>query len=85
MRCFPRAVVLLAFLIAVTAGADPLPAPPAPKPSPADAVRVQPRGSGFDPNSVEEEALQERIKTFNEKQDRQDAEIDRKLRICRGC
>jgi hypothetical protein len=85
MRCFPRAVVLLAFLIAVTAGADPLPAPPAPKPSPADAVRVQPRGSGLDPNSVEEEALQERIKTFNEKQDRQDAEIDRKLRICRGC
>jgi hypothetical protein len=46
---------------------------------------VQPRGNEFMPNSVAEDALQKRITDFNRKLEGLDADLDKKLKICRGC
>ncbi|WP_354106766.1 hypothetical protein [Bradyrhizobium sp. LB14.3] len=51
----------------------------------AESVHVQPRGSTFMPNSIAEDTLQRRITDFNQKQQGLDAELDKKLKICRGC
>jgi len=59
--------------------------PSAAEVSSAAAVHVQPRGSGFSPNSDEERLVQQRVTDFNETQRRQDESFDRKLVICRGC
>jgi hypothetical protein len=53
--------------------------------SSAAAVRVQPRGNTFTPNSMEEKTVQKRITDFNEMQRREDESFNRKLIICRGC
>jgi hypothetical protein len=66
------------------AAASPTP-PSATEVSSAAAVHVQPRGSGFSPNSGEERIVQQRITDFNETQRRQEESFDRKLIICRGC
>ena len=82
-----RSSSLLFSLVAIplTALADPVAAPSSSEPSTAESVHVQPRGSTFMPNSMAEDALQKRITDFNQKQQELDAELDKKLKICRGC
>ncbi|APG15654.1 hypothetical protein ABIB94_003083 [Bradyrhizobium sp. JR7.2] len=81
-----RSSLILSFAaIPLTALADPLPAPSPKAPSPAETVQVQPRGNEFMPNSVAEDALQKRITDFNRKLEGLDADLDKKLKICRGC
>lgn len=81
-----RSSLILSFAaIPLTALADPLPAPSPKAPSPAESVHVQPRGNAFMPNSVAEDALQKRITDFNQKQEGLDADLDKRLKICRGC
>ncbi|WP_249156082.1 hypothetical protein [Bradyrhizobium japonicum] len=46
---------------------------------------MQPRGNEFLLNSLAEDALQKRITDFNRKQEGLDADLDKKLKICRGC
>lgn len=78
-------LILSIAAIPLTALADPA-APPSPKePSGIESVHVQPRGRTFMSNSLAEEALQKRISDFNRKQEELDAELDKKLKICRGC
>lgn len=50
-----------------------------------ESVRVQPRGHVFAPNSAEDDAVQKQLSIFNAKQQLLDAELDRKLNICRRC
>ncbi|MBR0738989.1 hypothetical protein JQ581_18805 [Bradyrhizobium liaoningense] len=71
--------------IPLSALADPVPAPSPKAPSTAESVHVQPRGSAFMPNSPVEDELQKRITDFNRKQEELDADLDKKLKICRGC
>lgn len=93
MRLLPRAVVFSAFLVmSLAAMAEPPFATAPPKaPSTAESagavesVHVQPQPSDFAPNTAQEAAVQERLTSFNLKQDLLDTEFDRKLRICRGC
>jgi len=81
-----RSSLILSFAaIPLTALADPVPAPSPKAPSPAENVQVQPRGNEFMPNSVAEDALQKRITDFNRKLEGLDADLDKKLKICRGC
>ena len=81
-----RSSLILSFAaIPLTALADPVPAPSPKAPSPAESVQVQPRGNEFMPNSLAEDALQKRITDFNRKQEGLDADLDKKLKICRGC
>jgi hypothetical protein len=78
-------LILSIAAIPLTALADPV-APPSPKEqSGMESVQVQPRGRTFMSNSLAEEALQKRISDFNRKQEELDAELDKKLKICRGC
>jgi hypothetical protein len=80
-----RSSLILSFAaIPLTALADPVPAPPK-APSTAESVQVQPRGNAFMPNSPAEDTLQKRITDFNRKQEGLDADLDKKLKICRGC
>jgi hypothetical protein len=53
--------------------------------NPPSPVHVQPRGSGFDPNSGAAQAVQKRTTDFNEMQKIHEQSFDRKLLICRGC
>ena len=53
--------------------------------NPPSPVHVQPRGSGFDPNSDAAQAVQKRITDFNEVQRIQEESFNRKPLICRGC
>ncbi|WP_354213004.1 hypothetical protein [Bradyrhizobium sp. JR3.12] len=46
---------------------------------------MQPRSDEFMPNSTAEDAVQRRIADFNRKQEGLDADLDKKLKICRGC
>ncbi|MET4115457.1 hypothetical protein ABIB85_001855 [Bradyrhizobium sp. JR1.5] len=81
-----RSSLILSFAaIPLTALADPLPAPSPKAPSPAESVQVQPRSDEFMPNSTAEDAVQRRIADFNRKQEGLDADLDKKLKICRGC
>ena len=81
-----RSSLILSFAaIPLAALADPVAAPSPEEPSTVESVHVQPRGRTFMPNSLAEEALQKRIGDFNRKQEELDAELDRKLKICRGC
>lgn len=81
-----RSSLILSFAaIPLTAWADPVPAPSSKAPSTAESVQVQPRGNVFMPNSPAEDALQKRITDFNRKQEGLDADLDKKLKICRGC
>jgi hypothetical protein len=81
-----RSSLILSFAaIPLTALADPVPAPSPKAPSAAESVQVQPRGNEFMPNSTAEDALQKRITDFNRKQEGLDADLDKKLKICRGC
>jgi len=54
-------------------------------PSFSDIVRVQPRGPTFMPKSAEDSGIQRRLSIFNEKQGLEDLDLDKKLKICRGC
>ena len=87
MNLIPKAIFFCTFSIApLTAIAETQSVPPPPKTQEApDTVRVQPRGSTFAPNSPEENAVQDRIRIFNERQQTQDEALDKKLKICRGC
>lgn len=78
-------LILSLAAIPVTALADPIAAPSPKEPSAVENVHVQPRGRTFMLNSLAEEALQKRISDFNRKQEELDAELDKKLKICRGC
>ena len=49
------------------------------------AVHVQPRGSGFNPNSDEAKVVQKVITDFDEVQRAENVAFDKKLIICRGC
>jgi len=82
-----RVTVLVAFTFTpLAAMAEPLSVtPPGASVGVAESVHVQPRGSTFAPNSVEEDAIQKRITIFNVRQRLLDAWFDRKLTICRGC
>jgi hypothetical protein len=81
-----RSSLILSFAaIPLTALADPAPAPSPKASSPAESVQVQPRGSEFMPNSLAEDAVQKRITDFNRKLEDLDADLDKKLKICRGC
>jgi hypothetical protein len=82
-----RATVLYTFAIMSPAAmAEPLSGQPqAGAPEAAESVHVQPRGNGFNPHSAEDDAVQKRIKIFNEMRGLQDASFDRKLTICRRC
>jgi hypothetical protein len=82
-----RTLVLCTFAsISAAATAEPLSGqPPAAAAEAAESVHVQPRGNGFNPRSVEDDAVQKRITIFNEMQGLQDASFDRKLTICRRC
>jgi hypothetical protein len=82
----PTAFVFTLAAMPIAALADPPSVPPASKElSTAESVHVQPRGNTFMPNTAAEDAVQKGIADFNEKQELQDAEFDKKLRICRGC
>jgi hypothetical protein len=87
MRIFARTFVFyLVAILPLTAMAQTPVATPSPKPQAVDeAVRVQPRGNDFMPNSSREDAVQKRITDFNSSQENMDASFDRKLHICRGC
>lgn len=81
-----RSSLILSFAaIPLAALADPAPAPSPKAPSPAESVQVQPRGSEFMPNSLAEDAVQKRITDFNRKLEGLDADLDKRLKICRGC
>jgi hypothetical protein len=82
-----RSSLLISFAaIPLSALADPVSTPPSSvEPGMAESVHVQPRGSAFMPNSKAVDALQRRITDFNQKQQDLDAELDKKLKICRGC
>ena len=81
-----RSSLILSFAaIPLTALADPITAPSAKAPSAAQSVQVQPRGNEFMPNSVASDAVQKRITEFNRAQQELDADLDKKLKICRGC
>ena len=81
-----RSSLILSFAaIPLTALADPLPTQSPKASSTTESVQVQPRGNAFMPNSLAEDALQKRITDFNRKQEGLDADLDRKLKICRGC
>jgi hypothetical protein len=82
----PTAFVFCTFAaMPLTALADPASAPASNEQSAATSVHVQPRRNAFMPYSAAEDAVQKGITDFNEKQERVDAEFDKKLRICRGC
>ena len=89
MRLLPCTVIFHAVVILpLTAMAEtPAAPPPQPQQAPdqAESVHVQPRGDAFMPKSAEEDAVQKRIKIFNETLESMDASLDKKLRICRGC
>ncbi|MCP3402749.1 MULTISPECIES: hypothetical protein [unclassified Bradyrhizobium] len=81
-----RSSLILSFAaIPLTALAEPVSTPSSKAPSAAENVHVQPRGKEFMPNSIAEDDLQKRITDFNQKQEGLDAELDKKLKICRGC
>jgi hypothetical protein len=82
----PSAALLLA-LHAPTAAETGSDQPSAKTPSvvTVEDVRVRPRGRHFIPNSAEDEAIQRRLTIFNEQQSLDNAALDKKLRICRGC
>jgi hypothetical protein len=81
----PTAFVFTLAAMPLAALADPPSAPASKEPSTAESVHVQPRGNTFMPNTAAEDAVQKGIADFNERQEVQDAEFDKKLRICRGC
>jgi hypothetical protein len=87
MHLFPlTAIVCVMSVMPLSAVADPLPDPALPKGAKlADGVHVQPRGETFSPDTADENAVQKRIRIFNEEQGRLDADFDKKLKICRGC
>jgi hypothetical protein len=87
MRLFARTFVFYALAILPLTAVAQTPTPaPSPKPQAVDeTVRVQPRGSGFMPDSAQEDAVQKRIMDFNSTQQNLDASLDKNLRICRGC
>ena len=82
-------VVLFSFVISTNVMADPLPSTPggttSQHPATSDSAHVQPRGTGYAPNSATEIAVQERLTTFIEQQDQMTADFDKRLKICRGC
>ena len=81
-----RSSLILSFAaMPLTALADPIAAPSPKAPCAAQSVQVQPRGNEFMPNSLAEDALQKRITDFNRAQEGLDANLDKKLKICRGC
>ncbi|VIO72801.1 hypothetical protein CI1B_44490 [Bradyrhizobium ivorense] len=82
----PSAGLLLALATPIAAESAPNPSSAkAPPPAAVEDVRVQPRGQEFMPNSAEDQATQRRQSIFNEQQGIDNAEFDRKLKICRGC
>jgi hypothetical protein len=46
-------------------------------------VDVQPRAGDFSPHSAANEAEQEKLSTFDAKQQKRDEALDKKLNICR--
>jgi|SRR4051794_33753269 hypothetical protein len=54
-----------------------------PRPVGAPAVDVQPRAGDFSPHSAANEAEQEKLSTFDAKQQKRDEALDKKLNICR--
>jgi hypothetical protein len=49
----------------------------------APIIQVQPRAEDFSANSPANEAEQQRLSTFDAKQEKLDEALDRKLNICR--
>lgn len=45
----------------------------------------QPRAQRFSSNSAAEISVQERMSAFDAEQQKEDAELDKRLNICRGC
>ncbi|MGY4315069.1 hypothetical protein [Bradyrhizobium sp. JR3.5] len=81
-----RSPLILGFAaVPLAALADPVAAPSPKASSTAASVQVQPRGNDFMPNSLAEDAVQKRITDFNRKQEDLEADLDKKLKICRGC
>jgi hypothetical protein len=52
-------------------------------PAGAPIVRVQPRAEDFSPNSPANKAEQNRLSTFDAKQEKLDDTLDKSLNICR--
>jgi hypothetical protein len=46
---------------------------------------LQPRAQQLTPQSPAEQAEQQQMSTFDARQRKEDAELDKKLNICRGC
>jgi len=84
--CFALSTALLLGLgLPIIAMASDQPSPKKLPSASADIARVQPRGQGFMPDSPEDNAIQRRLSIFNEQQRLEDAALDKKLKICRGC
>ena len=69
--------VLISSSATVLAGQHAVPAAPAP------TVDVQPRAGDFSPNSPANKAEQNRLSTFDAKQEKRDKALDQSLNICR--
>ncbi len=69
--------------IPLAALAEPITAPSPKARSASQSVQMQPRGNGFMPNSLAEDALQRRITDFNRAQEGRTQIAKRS--ICRGC
>jgi hypothetical protein len=54
-------------------------------PGGAPIGHLQPRVQQFYSNSAAELSVQEKMSAFDVKQQKEDAELDKRLNICRGC
>jgi hypothetical protein len=84
MRVLLATSILASILISssITAEAGPMETAPPPAAA-APTVHVQPRAEDFNPHSPASEAEQERLSTFDAKQQKLDAVLNKKLSICR--
>ena len=54
-------------------------------PSGAPIGHLQPRAQQFAPDSPAEQAVQDKMSSFDVQQQKADEELDQRLNICRGC
>ena len=80
----PAALIVTCAIVScsVIARADPLGV--AAKPWPAPIGHAQPRANEYSPSSQAEQAVQDRLSTFDAEQKKLDELLDKKLTIC-GC
>jgi hypothetical protein len=76
-------VLLIAAVTIICAGASAQPVMALANLPPAPIGHAQPRTEGFAPNSKANQAVQDRLSTFDAEQQKFDERLDSKLSICR--